>query len=448
MGPKGGEAAVRIKKVLLIALAMLALPLSGCLQSAEELYALPKQSDEYYTLQTQIEEVLRTGAEYSAPVSGDRRQAVQLADLDSDGQKEAIVFFRTQEEKPLKIYIYKKTDAGYEQYAVIEGDGSAFASVDYRQIDTALGLELVVGRRVSDQVPQTLSVYAMNDGQVSEQLSVSCIRHTLADLDGNGLEDLLVFRTDEDASIGLTEYYSWTGTALEQVGSADMSAALTPESVRRIVSGMMQEDVPAVFVASTYEESTIVTDVFILSGGEFINVSSLGEEPGDVSSVRYRSVYAADVDGDGLIELPHPVQLPKLGGEDAPTYNKIQWYNLRADGSRHNKLTTFHNYTDGWFVELLPEWEEALAVDYIRDSQQLPCFRFFRTGGATPEERFVIYAFSGTDAEALARSDGRFLLGEKGDVVYAGQIYDRSISQSQLEQAFHFISTDWNSGEV
>ena len=440
---------MHIKKMLRIVLAvLLILPLSGCLQSAEDLYALPRQPDEYYTLQNQIEALLNAGAEYSAPVSGDRRQAVQMADLDSDGQKEALVFLRTQGEKPLKIYIYKRTDAGFAESAVIEGDGSAFASVDYCQIDTALGLELVVGRQVSDQVPQTLSVYAMDGDRVTELLNVSCIRHTLADLDGNGLADLLAFRTDEDAGAGLTEYYTWTGDAMEQTGTADMSAALTPESIRRIISGMLQPEVPAVFVANAYEESTIVTDIFILSDGVFTNVSSLGENPSDVSRVRYRGVYAADVDGDGLIELPRTVALPKLGGEEAPSYNKIQWYNLRTDGSRQYKLTTFHNYTDGWFVELLPEWEESLAVDYIRDPQKLPCYRFFRTGSGTPRERFVIYAFTGTDAADLARADGRFPLGEKGDVVYAGQIYDGSITQAQLQQAFHFISTDWNTGEV
>ena len=112
---------MHIKKALLVfAAALMILPLSGCLQSAEDLYALPRQSDEYYTLQNQIEAVLDTGAEYSAPVAGDRRQAVQLADLDSDGQKEAIVFLRTQGEKPLKIYIYKKTEAGYEEYGAMK----------------------------------------------------------------------------------------------------------------------------------------------------------------------------------------------------------------------------------------------------------------------------------------------------------------------------------------
>ena len=437
-----------MKKAALLLLAALLLPLTGCLRSVEELYALPRQSAEYYTLQNQIERVLSTGAEYCAPVSGDRRQAVQLADLDSDGQEEAIVFFRTQGEKPLKIYIFKNTADGFVEHTVIEGDGSAFASVDYRQIDTALGLELVVGRQVSDQVPQTLSVYAMNGERMTELLSVSCIRHTLADLDRNGLQDLLVFRADEDGGAGHTDYYSWTGDDLELVGSASMSTALTPDSIRRIIGGMMQPEIPAVFVANTYEESTIVTEVFILSDGEFRNVSSLGENPGDAGRVRYRSVYAADVDGDGLIELPSTVQLPKLGGEDAPAFNKIRWYNLLSDGSRAYKRSTFHNYTDGWYIELDPAWEQALAVDYVRDSQQIPCYRFFRLEGDSVSERFVIYAFTGSDAEALAGSGGRFVLGEKGDVVYAGQIYGESVTREQLINAFHFISTDWKSGEV
>ena len=42
------------------------------------------------------------------------------------------------------------------------------------------------------------SVYTLNGGHVTELLSVGCIRHTLADLDGNGLQDLLVFRSGED----------------------------------------------------------------------------------------------------------------------------------------------------------------------------------------------------------------------------------------------------------
>ena len=437
---------MRGKKPGIILMALLLCTLfAGCIpQSPEELYQLPKQSEEYYNLQNQIESVLDSGAEYCAPVSGDRRQAVQLADLNSDGVEEAIVFFRMPGEKPLKIYIYQKNQEGYEEAAVIEGDGSAFESVDYRQIDTTLGLELVVGRQVSDQVPQTLSVYSLEGSHVTELLNVSCIRHTVADLDSNGLQELLVFRSEENSQVGLTEYYAWGDSGLECEGSAAMSTALGSDSIRRIIRGMMQENTPAVFVANTYEENTIVTDVFILKDGAFLNVSALGESANDATRVRYRNVYSEDIDDDGLLELPTSVRLPKRQEEDTVPYYKIRWYNLRTDGTREYKQSTFHNYTDGWYVDLLPQWEESLAVDYAQDEQGLAGYWFYGEEDAL----FSVLALTGADARELAGTDGRFILAEKGDVVYAARIYHETVTQDQLQSAFHFIFTDWNSGEV
>ena len=435
---------MRIKKGFAVLAAMLCLLLSGCLlQSAEELYALPKQPEEYYTLQNQLDRILQAGGSYCAPVAGDCRQAVQLADLDSDGQEEALAFFKLPGEKPLRVYIFKKTEAGYAQTACIEGDGSAFESVSYCQLDTALGLEIVLGRQVSDQVPQALCVYTLAGDQVTELLNVSCVRHTLADLDGNGLQELLTFHIDDDTAVGRTDYYRWQSGAMALAGSADMTAPLTADSIRRIVCGQMQAQVPAVFVANTYEpeNATIVSDVFILDCDEFCNVSKRGDSAEAAVSARYQRVYAVDIDADGLIELPEPVQLPGLTQSDV--YYKIQWYNLQRDGTRQYKKSTFHNYPDGWYLDLRTDWEEKLAVAAIPDAQG---YGFYCADDGA--QRFAIYAFTGSDAQAQAEADGRFVLAEKGDTVYAGEIFDPTVTQAQLQAAFHFIIIHWNSGEV
>ena len=87
----------------LLAGLLLAAVLGGCsMRSADELYALPKQSDAYYDLQKAIDRVMTQNASYSGPLSGSNQQSVQLADLDGDGQDEAIVFARSSGEKPLK----------------------------------------------------------------------------------------------------------------------------------------------------------------------------------------------------------------------------------------------------------------------------------------------------------------------------------------------------------
>lgn len=427
--------------------------LSGCLlQPAEDLYALPKQPAEYYTLQNQLDEILKAGGNYCAPLSGDRRQAVQLVDLDSDGQEEAVAFFKMPSEKPLKTYIFHKTESGYEQYACIEGDGSAFESVSYCQIDTALGLELVISRQVSDQVPQSVSVYSVTEAEPNELLNVSCVKYILADLDRNGLQELLAFRGEENAVPGVTDYYAWGFDSLEFKGSADMTAALTSDSIRRIVCGMMQKDIPAVFVANEYEPEnyTIVTDVFILNGEEFCNVSLQGNNVNAANSIRFQRVYTEDIDEDGLIELPEPMKLPNLHEDSETTFYLIQWYNLHSDGTREYKKTTFHNYLDGWYIELDNDFAQNLVVDVMHDVQNSNGYGFYNRSDANsmPLKQFVIYTFTGNSAHEQAKSDGRFLLSEKGDVVYSCKIFDDALSQEKLSSAFHLIFTDWNSGEV
>ena len=112
-------------------LALLAAVLcSGCLaQSADSLYALPRQSEAYYDLQNAIDTLMAGSSAYSAPVSGANQQPVQLADLDGDGEEEAIVFLKASGEKPLKICVFDKKNDTYENVAIIEGDGSAFDRV-------------------------------------------------------------------------------------------------------------------------------------------------------------------------------------------------------------------------------------------------------------------------------------------------------------------------------
>ncbi|MBR1781852.1 MAG: hypothetical protein IJ751_10690, partial [Oscillospiraceae bacterium] len=74
--------------VLLTAAALLVL--SGCgLRSPEELYALPRLSAEYESLQSALEGLQAQGYEYAAPTAGSNTQSVQLLDLDSDGVDEA-----------------------------------------------------------------------------------------------------------------------------------------------------------------------------------------------------------------------------------------------------------------------------------------------------------------------------------------------------------------------
>ena len=436
------------RKILLAAMACLIMfALSGCLKSTEELYRLPQQTSLYQNLQAEIAAVLNAGAEYSAPVAGQNRQPIQLADLDGDNEDEAIVFLKTDEATPLKAYIFERIEGQYKLNTIIEGNGTSFQSVEYAQLDGVGGLELLIGWQVSNQVTKAITAYSMRADGMIELLSANYSEYKTVDLNTDGLTDVMVLRFSAEDQSGVAELYSYRGGQMERAPEADMSTGVS--SIKRIITGYMDANVPAVFVASLYADNFIVTDVFALKDGTFQNVA-VKDETGKASTVRNYYVYATDIDNDGLIELPNPVALKQYNAEATDNYWSIEWYNLTLTGERVLKKTTYHNYTGGWYMDLPEQWEN-LVVYRGNPVGSVRGYVFASWDGqGQAKVMFTLYAFTGYHRNNLAAQDGRFILAQKGDVTYAAKIETANINLTMegLKALFHFIQMDWNSGEM
>ena len=285
--------------------------------------------------------------------------------------------------------------------------------------------------------------------QMVELLSTNYSEYRCVDLDEDGRTDLFVLRFDAEQPQGVAELYRWQGDQMEREPEAYLTAGASP--VKRIVSGDLMEDVPAVFVASAYEENGLATDVFAFRDGVFRNITAA--DPGSaLSTVRSYYVYATDVDSDGLIELPQILPLPSAAGSEE-NYSVISWYNLDLQGRSTPKMTTYHSFSGGWFLSLPDRWQNRLCITRSEEVGGVRGYVFSEWKDETHTEPiFTIYAFSGDDRAQLASSDGRFLLAEKGDITYAAQLaagkWAGELSEQTLRGMFHFIHIDWNSGET
>ena len=430
---------------------LLLLLCTGCsVRSSESVYALPRQSDAYYDLQNAIDGVMEQETAYAGPLSGSNQQAVQLADLDGDGQDEAVVFTRSNGSKPLKAYIFDWVDTRYENIGVIEGDGSCFDAVEYAQLDGEPGLEIVLGRQLSDQIVQSMSACAIRDGRVVELMSANYSEFLVTDLDGDDCKDIILIRTDSETRNGVAELYRAREGSMEREQEAELSAGA--RQVKRIISGYVAQGVPAVFVASSYEADTIITDIFAFSGNRFLNIALLGNVGLNAQTVRNYNVYATDIDDDGVIELPMPVVLPSADS-GSETHWAIDWFSLTADGGRTVKATTYHNYSASWYLMLPEQWRDQLTVSRNQTASGVSGYTFSKWNGydLPAEEIVTIYAFTGEDRLELAQADGRFLLAEKGDTAYSARLgtcsWAKQLSNEDLSTMFRFIYLDWNSGE-
>jgi hypothetical protein len=171
-----------------------------------------------------------------------------------------------------------------------------------------------------------------------------------------------------------------------------------------------------------------------------------------VKTVRNYYVYAEDIDGDGVLELPSliPMRLPTEGRSMEEREHLIRWYALGADGSEHDKRYTYHNYLQGWYMEL----EQALVgrLCVVPEDTGRFAFCLWDRNYEKMTKLWSVYVLTGEDRSNVAVEDGRFVLLKTDLVVYAAFLEDAAIemgiAQADLIESFFLIQSDWKTGEM
>ncbi len=438
------------KRILLLAVTLTALLLSGCtMKTVEQMYALPKRSEEYKGLQDAIDMAMY-GLTFSSPQSGENQQTVQMADLDGDGIEEYLVFAKGASERPLQILIFSQEEDGKVRTMETIGiTGLSFEQVEYVAFDDDPGCELVVGFQVSDQVMRSVAIYSFKNGDAQLQLLSGCSKFLPCDLDQDGRSEVVVFRPGEgETERGMALLYSFRNGQIQRSVETELSE--DPAHIRRITPGLLQGGIPAVYVASSVEEGAIVTDIFAMKNGSFTNICFSSEAQTSISTLRNFYVYADDVDGDGVIELPSLITMKPVSNweEDSQKF-LLRWFSMDEDGWETDKLFTFHNYLGGWYVQLNSTWASRVTVD-----QNGGVYSFYVWDETYQEATglFTLYVFTDGSRDEDAVKDGRFALYRAEGVAYAAKIEPAAaaygITEEQLIQHFRLIRQDWQTGET
>lgn len=439
-----------VKKRIWMFISLLAiLLLSGCnMRTVDEMYHPPKRPEAYNSLSSQINDVM-SGREYQAPLSGENRQAVQSADLDGDGIAEYLLFTKSGSEKPLQMHIFSGDGETYRLLDTIESTGTAFELVEYMQMDGRPGLEIVVGRQLSDQVIRNVSVYTLRDGQIEQLVTAVYSKFVCNDLDRDGLGELLVLRPGQsDSDNGIAELYGVENDVIERSQEVNMSEPAA--SIKRIMVGKLADGLGAVYVASDVDESAIITDVYAVVNGVFTNVSFSSESGTSVQTLRNYYVYADDIDDDGVLELPNLITMVLPFESNTTQWQYlIRWYAMRSDGTEEEKIFTYHNYVGGWYMELRSELVNRICVEQQGNTY---IFSLWDEEYRARERIVSLYVLTGQNREEQAMTDNRFVLHRTESTVYAANLDVSSaiygISKEELLRSFHMIQQDWNTGET
>lgn len=432
-------------KILLFLAVISALLLCGCeMRTVDQMYAPPRRSDDFYSLQTVINTAME-GMVYCAPASGDHQQNVQTADLDGDGVMECLLYAKDGAEKPLHILIFSMVNGEYIHSQTLDFVGSAFDKVEYAPMDEKPGVELVVGTQVSNQLTRSLSVFSFS-GQEAEQLvTANYIKFLTVDLNANDRSELFVLRSGPtESDKGVVELFSADEGMMHR--SVEVSMSEAADNLKRILVGQLHEGKPAVYVASAVDEDTLITDVYAIVGDVFTNVSLTNESGTSMKTMRNYFVYADDIDSDGIMELPSMIPMRSIDTASQTSAEKmIRWYSMTEEGGEVDKLYTYHNFIGGWYME----FDSSIAGNIsVVDGGNVCDFYIWKGNRAV--KFMTIHTLTGQSREEQSTADNRFVLYEAESVIYAASLDhgagDLALNQKILLESFHMIHEHWNTG--
>ncbi len=439
-----------MKRIVATALLFAAvLTLCGCsMLTVDKMYCLPERSEEDRKLQIAIEKEM-VGLEYCAPLTGEYQQSVQSADIDGDKETEYLVFTKGTSDRHLRILVFKEIDEEFYLLDTIDNTGSAFVQVEYAQIDGSGGVEIVVGHQLSDQVIRSVSVYSCKKQELRTLLTVNYTKFLTLDMDTDGRNELFVIRPGQvETDNGVAELYAVNNGVMERFNEASMSSPA--DKLKRIIVGKTQDMRTAVYTASAVGETALITDVYTVMNGVLVNVSFSNESGTSVGTLRNYFVYAEDIDRDDVVEMPDMnTVVPLTGDQETQRYEVIRWYSMSSDGTETNKLYTYHNFSDGWYLTLDEKWAHYFTVDRISGQDAL----YIWNSDYTKATKIVtIAAFNGKNRLEQVSQNGYTLLLQTESVVYAAKLEDDAASigltEDILIRSFRQIRQEWNTGEI
>lgn len=429
-----------MKSKWLILLGVLAcLLLSGCaMKTVDEMYCLPRRSEAYQELQKVLDAELQN-MEYCAPLSGMNQQPVQAADVDGDGVSEFLVFAKASGERPLRILVIERQDQTFTLTDTLQFSGTAFDQVEYMAMDDRSGVELVVGIQLSNQLLRSVSAYTFTDGKGEKLLDVNYTNFLTVDLDRDNRGELFVLYPGQtEESPGFVALYEVEKGVVERSLEVKLSAPVS--RLQRVITGELAGGETAVFVASALEDTVLVTDVYAMRGGVLTNISLSNESGTSVSTIRNHFVYAQDIDEDGQLELPALIPMKTMSERNTQSEDLIRWYSLTITGEEVDKLYTYHNFVNGWYLVLDSTWAQQVTVTQDSTSYSFYLWDLAKENAIRVLEVEMLYT---QDEISEAMENGSILLYQGESSAYVGTLTSDAaqfgLTQEWLRGSFHLI---------
>lgn len=403
----------------------------GCSENTSSgMFALPEMPEMQKALIDTVDTVLGGGGfVYSEPRSGLNRQSLQLMDLDGDGEEEGIAFLRdVQQTYKTFIYIFEKDENGFVLFDIIEGSENELYTVSYSDILGKNGYEIIVEWGADGDGSHPITVYNLVRDGTEKILEISARQYSVSDLDGDGKNDFTAV-VKRGGDMYADVYTSQEDTLVK---NAQIALSRRGGELLRIKTGNAMQGKGAVFIEREMGDG-VITDVVSYNGEEFVNLLP----DGDVCMSR---ALCADVNGDGVIEIPKETDLVSDFGTTTGCYT---WSSLSEKGALIQSAFTYHSFEDNWFLSMPLSWSGSVYAESTsgRSGENAIHFSTRERMGGDDEEYieaplFTLYVLTGGRRSQYAAEGERFVVSEREDTIFAAEIISESYLATKINEDF------------
>lgn len=394
---------------------------SGCslrFSSFENLMRPPKLIGKYQGLQDAFEKSVSQEFTLLTPSNGDFQSSFLTYDIDSDGDDEALVFYKINDTQDIaKVSYFEYSDSQWKYVSSQNGLGNAVDKVVINDLNEDGVYEVYIGWSMfSSKSNKAFSEYALKSDSFEQIASYSYSYFDVVDVNGDGYTDVLSLNVDSsvpDKLSATARVYNCdrkSGTlALFGETSLDGNISSYSKFVMETVN-----DINYIYIEANKGLNESITEVVYWDVVTNKLVSPLFDISSQSTILTWRNMYlwAYDVDGDKFLEIPTSVEMPGsmvTVTDDSNTSSTVTSDNNPITKLYFTKWVKFRNgrlipvqysiinNTLGYMLNIRSTWVGKITVS--GNDGQWDYYRWNSSAGNSGDLLFSIYAYNNNDTE-------------------------------------------------
>ncbi|QSF44364.1 VCBS repeat-containing protein [Paenibacillus tianjinensis] len=381
-----------MNKSALSALLFLTLIASGCgaPKAPSDLLRAPSQGSTNGTITSVVKSFLPANAHLTVPVHSESGSAIQLQDLDKDGQNEILAFYKTDKtDYEINTLVLKQTGGDWNKLTTITGVGSQLDYVQFADVTADGQTDMLLGFSGGQGLSNELSVYSLNSGVLTEVLKQAYDYLAVGDLTGERKTDIALFQTTfttDMQPVARLQLFRLSGGKQQSLADQTLDGA-----VIQAVFAKAAPSTSALFVDMAIGAHSSYTLLLTWENGKFIDILATDDyhhaelaDSKDITlapftpgpggklgennmAIKDYPLYSSDANGDGIVEVGFLV--PPAGTESmAPLATPFITKYYQWDGQSGLKFTEEKFDRWGFNFHIPQSWRGKYTLEIAAES--------------------------------------------------------------------------------